>query len=350
MKPWLWIVIILVLLIIVIIIGLILLIPNLIRKFGFGRYDDDNTLHYFSHNDFEGMKQEEFTFKSNGLNLQGYLYQIENIKNKGIIVFAHGLGAGHIQYITEIHHFVKLGYLVYTFDAQGCLNSEGKGIEYISNYPKNLDDFLTYLEETKLNGGKYSLVGHSLGAYGVNLMPQFHNNIKRIVSLSGFDSTEKFMNDMLSSTKGLGNVITKLFCNQEKKRNKMYYLSSSEVLSKQKPNILLVSGTLDPLVKPESNFEHFKKVSKDNENAHFMLVEGRAHRPLLTLKASDYDTKMNIDLNNLKKKKVSKSELKQYYDSLDYNILVELDLKVMKVIDDFLDGKEIENNIVIKCE
>ena len=350
MYPWLLAIIIIIFSIIIISIAILFFsIPSIVRKTGFGRYDDNNTLHYFSHNDFDGMTQKVFSFKSNDLTLKGYLYQLEKTDNKGIIVFAHGLGAGHIQYTTEIYHFVKQGYLVYTFDAQGCLNSEGKGIEYITNYSKNLDDFLTYLEEKELNGKEYSLVGHSLGAYGVNLMSQFHTNIKRIVSLSGFDSVEKFMNDMFSPLKGASKLITKRFCKQEMKKNNKYYLSSSEVLLKQKPNILLVSGNLDPLVKPELHFDYYKQILKDNENAHFMLVEGRAHRPLLTIEASNYDTKMNKDLADLRKQKVDKITLKKYYDSLDYNLLVELDYEVMKVIDNFLDGKEIEKNIVIKC-
>lgn len=351
MKPWLVLIIIIILIIAVILFGIIVFIPCLIRKTGFGRYDDNHTLHYFTHHDFEGMTQKKFSFSSNNLTLQGYLYQMDGVERKGIIVFAHGLGAGHIQYTTEIHHFAQLGYLVYTFDAQGCLNSEGKGLKYITNYPKNLDDFLTYLEENELDGETYSLVGHSLGAYGVNLMSQFHHDIDRIVSMSGFDSIEKFMGDMLSSAKSMGKLIAKILCHQEKRKNKKYYLSSSEVLANRKPEILLISGNLDSIVKPVKHFEYYKQILKEDENAHFMLVEGRAHRPLLTIEASDYDTKRNMDLLELRKRyknKVPSHELKQYYENLDYHLLVELDDQIMRHIDRFLDHQEIEKDITIK--
>ena len=70
------------------------------------------------------------------------------------------------------------------------------------------------------------------------------------------------------------------------------------------------------------------------------MVEDRYHRPNITKVAARYDQETNIELNKLKseyKNKVPQAVLDEYYSSLDYNLLVELDSEVMNVIDVFID-------------
>ena len=353
MPWWIWLIFIIVL-IGAMFIGFVFKTSTLIRNTILGgRFDDDNTLHYFTKDDFEGLNMESFTFKSNDYNLMGYLYSTDS-EEKGIIVFAHGIGAGHIQYTTEINYYAQKGYRVYAFDAQGCLASEGNGIDYFSNYVKNLDDFLTYLESLEaLKDKKYILIGHSLGGYGVNLMIRYHKEqILKIISLSGFYDVKTLLNGVLGMTNilGISTMMTKIMVNQDKKHLGTHSLSIEDVINEIEVPMLFVSGSEDTLVRTSINYERIKLLCENKDNFKFLLVGKREHRPLLTVEAAEYDEKRTIDFNNLKvqyKNKIPDAILKSYYDNLDYNLLVQLDDEVMHVLDQFLEDKPLDRETLI---
>ncbi len=344
MEPWMWIIIIVVV-VVSMSVGFVFRTATLIRTAVLGnRFDDDHTLHYFTKDDFEGLEKEDFTFPSNGYDLAGYHYFIKDSQKKGTIVFAHGIGAGHIQYTTEINYFAQIGYDVYAFDAQGCLASPGNGIEYFTNYVQNLDDFMTYLEnKEELKEEKFILIGHSLGGYGVNLMPAFHQErILKIISMSGFNDEKALIGDILNNVKIVGKIITKILINQEKKHNESHNLTSIKAMENMTSPVLFVSGDKDSLVKPEHSFNLYKETFKDKENFYFLLVENRAHRPMLSIKAAEYDEKRTRDLDELKmtyKNKIPDEILSKYYNELDYHLLVELDPKVMDIMVQFLNDE-----------
>ncbi len=327
---------------------------NTIRKAVLGkRFDDDHTLHYFSHEDYENMTQEKFTFLSNDINLQGYLYQVTPLKHKGNIIFVHGIGVGHIQYTNDIHHYCEQGYDVYTFDGQGCLNSDGTGLEYFSNYVKNLDDFINYLKtKESLKGTKFTLVGHSLGGYAVNVIPQLHNDdIIRIVSFSGFNNVLQLMEDkFIPSLKGVGKILAKNFAKIDKKNAPAYSLSTVDVIEKNKPEILFIAGEEDTVVLRSTSFDVFKEKLNYLENTYFMLVKARHHNPYVTKESAEYFKKTRILFEELTKayKIIPDDKLKEYYESLDYKLLVELDKNVMDVVDKFINGEPIQKEIVVE--
>ncbi len=326
---------------------------NTIRTAVLGkRFDDDHTLHYFSHNDYENMTQEKFSFLSNGNKLQGYLYQVTPLKRKGNIIFVHGIGAGHIQYTNDIHHYCEQGYDVYTFDGQGCLNSEGTGLEYFSNYVKNLDDFINYLKtKEELKEAKFTLVGHSLGGYAVNIISELHNDdIIRIVSFSGFNNVLQLMKDkFIPSLHGTGKILAKNFARIDKKNSPIHSLSTVDVITKNKPEILFIVGEEDTVVLRSTSFDVFKEKLNYLDNTHFMLVKARHHNPYVTKESAKYFTETRRQFEELTKeyKAIPDDKLKEYYDSLDYKLLVELDKNVMDVVDKFINGESIQKEIVV---
>lgn len=328
-------------------------ITNTVRKAVLGkRFDDDHTLHYFSHNDYENMTQEKFDFLSNGIKLQGYLYQVKPVMHKGTIIFVHGIGVGHIQYTNDIHHYCAAGYDVYTFDGQGCLNSEGEGLEYFSNYVRNLDDFISYLKiKDELKGIKFILVGHSLGGYAVNVISEFHNeDILRIVSFSGFNNVQQLMKDkFIPSLHSIGKVMAKKFAALDKKNAPQYSLSSVDVIAKNKPEILFIAGEEDTVVFRSTSFDVFKEKLNNLDNTHFMLVKGRHHNPYVTKKSAEYFKETRRIFEDLTKeyKAIPDEKLKEYYNSLDYKLMVELDDNVMNVVDKFIEGEPIQKEIIV---
>lgn len=353
MSPWIWLIVIIVV-VVAMFIGFMFRTATLIRKTVLGgRFDDDHTLHYFSKDDFTNLNEETFDFSSNGFDLKGYLYSVDK-EEKGIIVFAHGIGAGHIQYTTEINFFAQQGYKVYAFDAQGCLNSQGDGIDYFSNYVKNLDDFLTYIESLEaLKEKKYILIGHSLGGYGVNLMVRFHKErILKIISISSFYDVKTLLSSVLgfSTFLRINKTIANILVKDDKKHLPSHSLSFSEVVDEIEVPMLFISGDQDTLVRVSNNYERYKSLCENKDNFKFLLVEKRAHRPLLSYEAASYDEKRTEELENLKgqyKNKIPDAILKSYYDNLDYNLLVQLDEKVLDVIDKFLNDEALDKETII---
>lgn len=78
--------------------------------------------------DYEGLSCSEYTFPSDkGQKLQGYWYSAGDTQ-KGIIVIAHGFGAGHNSYMDCANFFAQNGYYVFAYDATGNDKSEGDGV------------------------------------------------------------------------------------------------------------------------------------------------------------------------------------------------------------------------------
>ena len=84
-------------------------------------------LFYKDVSDFPGLFVEKYFFNSfSGDKISGFCYCYKNPQK--IIVFTHGMGAGHKAYLNEIELFCKKGYKVYTFDIKGCGESVGNSI------------------------------------------------------------------------------------------------------------------------------------------------------------------------------------------------------------------------------
>lgn len=312
------------------------------------RYDDNNTLHYFRYTDFDNLIQEKFVFNSNGLELMGFKYQNNSIDcNNEIIVFVHGLGVGHIQYTTEINHFASLGYIVYTFDGQGCNESKGDGINYFTNFIKNADDFLSCDE---LKDKKVILVGHSLGAHSIlAILKNNEDKVKRVVALSPFNDVGSLIRDQIAtSVPKLANKISKAIVRIEKRNSSKHYVYLNETLKEISKDVLIVFGDKDNVVNFNNNYLFLKDELKDKDNIHFILSKNRSHRPNLTIKATEYDEYRNKKYYEIVNEKVG-DDLVEYYNNLDYQLLVEMDERVMNVIDEFISGDILkEKELVIE--
>ena len=101
------------------------------------RYDGNPYVHYFTVEDFEGLRAQPFSFYSDGSKLNGYIYRSDLWQgpSKGLIVFSHGFGAGHLAYTTEINYFARNGYKILAFDNTGCVKSEGDSIKGFDQIP-----------------------------------------------------------------------------------------------------------------------------------------------------------------------------------------------------------------------
>ncbi len=169
----------------------------------FGKRCDKNPLlKYFTADDF-GINCEPVS-TPRGLN--GFIYRKDDkIKDGKLIIFCHGMGPGHIAYMTEIAYFCNLGYPVLALDSRGCNLSEGKnlkgmysGVETVKaaiDFARSkLNSVLSFGEGGAADEIKIYLVGHSWGAYSA-LCASAERKVRAVVAISAPDTPSKTMQE-----------------------------------------------------------------------------------------------------------------------------------------------------------
>ena len=143
--------------------------------------------------DFDGLERTRYEFASDkGQKLTGYLYQMadENADPRGIIIFAHGFGAGHNSYMDCADYFARNGYLVFAYDATGNDESEGKSLGGIPQGVIDLSYAISFVEES----GNFpelpiGLFGHSWGGYSACAVLTYHPEVKAVIECCGCNSS-----------------------------------------------------------------------------------------------------------------------------------------------------------------
>ena len=161
----------------------------------FIRNDNRDGIFYFQETDFPGLTARPYTFPAGaGHDLKGYFYSYPNPNPDRLVVFDHGMGNGHRAYMREIETLCRAGFLVYSYDHTGCMASGGKHIGGFAQSLADLDDCIKQLKrDPNLAGRSLSVVGHSWGGFSTMNIGAIHPEVKRIVSMSGFVSVRRML-------------------------------------------------------------------------------------------------------------------------------------------------------------
>lgn len=255
------------------------------------RYDDEGYIKYFSAADFPGLRDEPFFFPSGENRLAGHLYSYEGVREDTLLIFCHGIGAGHRAYMTEIALLCKAGYPVAACDNTGCLDSEGASIRCMSQSLADLDSAVRYLKQQDVFD-RYRhvyVVGHSWGGYAAGNISVLHPEIEKAVVISGFVSVERMLLGTLGGAKDPARkFLYRRLCAYEKKTAPAYYGASiADALSAGAAKYLFAHSTDDAMV-PYVYNTGFLKESPAAKNARFLICTDRKHNPNYTLDAVDY--------------------------------------------------------------
>ncbi len=178
--------IILIILIILVLFGLV--VSGIFMKVTFRSctMDMDTTIAHYDDYSFEKPRRT-VCFMSGENKLQGYIYEVND--PKGFIVFSHGIWSAPEEYLACIHFFLDHGYTVFAYDYTSYNGSEGKWAKGLSQSRKDLDAALTYIEAEHVAGDlPVYLMGHSWGAYATTSVLNYPHDVKKAVSLSGFNT------------------------------------------------------------------------------------------------------------------------------------------------------------------
>ena len=300
------------------------------------RCDDAGTAYYFSAADFPGLEAEPFSFPScKGHTLKGSFYHYANPIPGRIVVFDHGFGGGHRSYMKEIELLCRHGYLVFSYDHTGCMESGGEDIGGFTQSLVDLNDCLNALKASdRCRGLDFSVMGHSWGGFSTLNICALHPDISHIVVLSGFVSVEKLVESFFSGIlKGYRKAILALETNPDFAR-----YNAVESLSGTDARVLLVYSENDKLVSRTVHFDTLKAGLSHKKNVRFLLVPNKGHNPNYTEDAVSYLGQYSADIAKKAKKLTSEDAKKAYVGSWDWHRMTAQDETVWAEIFKTLDA------------
>lgn len=313
-------------------------IINAYKGMMYRRCDDTETVFYFSADDFQGLRKEEYTFKASaGHTLKGYIYSYENPIKDRLIVFDHGFGGGHRAYMKEIELLCRHGYTVLSYDHTGCMESGGESPNGLAQSLCDLNDCMSSLKsDARFEGCSFSVVGHSWGAFSTLNIAALFPEITHIVALCGFVS----VNDMIKTFfAGPMKPYRKALARLERESNPHFFdFNALESLSGSGVKALLIYSEDDALCRRE-HYDILKNGLSDKENVSFIFEKNKGHNPNYTENAVSLlgeFTKSRAKL--LKKKDLSKPDKERFVASFDWNAITEQDAEIWSKIFEHLDN------------
>ena len=300
-------------------------ILNIYKSFAYTRCDDLGLAYYFTSNDFPGLRKEEYPFKSSmGHTLQGYIYYYDNPVQDKLVVFDHGFGGGHESYMKEIEMLCKRGFKVFAYDHTGCMASGGDTPNGMAQSLRDLDDCIKEIKTNdKLKSLDIYVIGHSWGGFSTLNISKLHNDIKKVVVISGFVSVTDLVNSFFSGIlKGYRKIVLEL---ENRSNPEFVRYNAVSSLKDTTADVLLIYSSNDNLCKKDPHYDLLFENLKDKPNIKFLLVNNKGHNPNYTEDAVKYLGEYIKKKNKLSKKLKTKEEKEKFVASFDWNKMTEQD-------------------------
>ncbi len=305
------------------------------------RCEGDDNLKYLKAKNFDNLNALPISFKSDKQQtLNGFLYSSAKVDAyKGLIVFSHGMGAGHLAYTTEINYFAQKGYIVLAYDNTGTCASEG---EKIKGFAQGIIDLKYALDFVKtrddLKDLSVLLVGHSWGAYSVSNVSALNPSveIKGIVAFSPFNSMNKLIRDIAKQkTKANLSILSPFFDIINFVRfGKAGNLRTCDSINSNSIPTLIMHGGNDMQVTLKNSPVGKKHKIQDNPNARTVLYDSKYHNVYLAKEAEQYLNDTFAKIESLGK---NSPEAYEVYQNIDYSLITKEDLSVMETVSAFLE-------------
>ena len=145
-------------------------------------------------------------FESCGSKLYGNMFVASGEGPHPTIILMHGFPGNEVNYdLAQV--FRRQGFNVLVFHYRGCYGSEGDFTW--KHLFEDADSAINYLrsdearEKYRVDGNKIVLAGHSMGGFAALYSCLFHDEIKNVVSIAGFNSGA--FGEVLESSKEIYN-------------------------------------------------------------------------------------------------------------------------------------------------
>ncbi len=305
------------------------------------RCEGNDNLKYLKAKNFDNLNARPISFKSDkGQTLNGFLYDSAKVESyKALIVFSHGMGAGHLAYTTEINYFAQKGYLVLAYDNTGTCASEGEKLYGFAQGIIDLKHALDFVKSREdLADMPLLLLGHSWGAYSVcnvaALVPE--KDIRGIVAFSPFNSMNKLIRDIAKAKTKLNLSIFSPFFDTINliRFGKTGVLRSCNTIDNNSIPTLVMHGGNDMQVTLKNSPVGKKHKIKNNPNAQTVLYESKYHNVYLAKDAEQY---LNDTFAKIETLGENSPEAYEIYQNIDYSLITKEDLTVMETANSFFE-------------
>lgn len=309
-------------------------IEKMYRSNLFVRNDNAHDIYYFGPEDFPGLQAHPFEFRAKaGHTLKGYFYHYEDPVPGRVIVFDHGMGNGHRAYMREIERLAREGFLVFSYDHTGCMESGGESTNGFAQSLSDLDDCITALKDTdRVRRRRIAVMGHSWGGFSALNIAVFHPEVSHVIAMSGFISIPI----MLQQTfKGILKPYWESILELEHQVNPEYaYLDARKSIWFSDTNYLLIYSADDKVVRKNPHYDMLFNCFARRYNVKLLLVEGKGHSPNYTKEAVALKDAFFKDFQKaVKRKKLeTKEQQKAFMSRYDWKAMTEQDEYVWKEV------------------
>ena len=304
-----------------------------------GRYDGDPALYYGTPEEYPGLVAEPFDVTmSEGTVLRGFFYYYGAFDPERLIVFDHGIGAGHRAYMREIAYLAEHNYTVYSYDHTGCVMSDGTGIHGFAQGVADLDRVLTVLQaDSRFANVPRKIMGHSWGGYSCMNVAALHPEVTHVVSLAGFVSARLLCEQYVPNPflKYVDEVM-----DRERQHNPQYAdMDARKSLKKAPARALHIQSKDDSMVKFNLCYELLAQNLGEEDGVEFIEVDGLDHNPQRTKAAVEALGVMQKDLAQKHKKHAldTKEQQDAFRAAYDWKLITEQDSAMWEKIFAFLE-------------
>ena len=315
-------------------------INKLYRNNVYKRNGYSDTVYYFSASDFDGLREEKHPIKSSlGHTLAGRFYSYGTASYDRIIIFEHGMGAGHRSYMKEIELLCRRGYTVFAYDHTGCAESGGDETGGFLGSLIDLNDVLSALKsDGRFASAVFSVVGHSWGGFSALNISAFHKDISHIVAISGFVSIERIIEQYMGKIPF--GMSKRIYADECLKNPTFAKCSAEHSLRETAAKVLIIHSRDDKTVSAKDNFDYLKQTLSDREGTYFIELDGRDHNPNYTPRAIEYKANFFTELKRSARKlrRATPQQKKDFVSTYDFNVMTEQDTELWDRICEFLES------------
>ncbi len=313
--------------VLVVVISIILLLITCWMALCIKLYDDNINISADSYeplmlrvSDFEGLECKEYSFTSDkGQNLAGYLYS-KCREVHGIVIIAHGFGAGHNSYMDVADYFAGNGYLVFAYDATAMDKSEGESLGGVPQGVIDLDHAISFVENChEIPDLPIVLFGHSWGGYSVSSVLTYHPEVSAVIECSGFNSSP----DMFESggKDVAGNVIYAMrpciSIYEHIKYGKYAENTAMDGFDSTDAPVMIVHSADDGVIGIEYGLDKYYKKYAEDPRFTFIRFEDRGHNDIFNDPDNTYKDEFNADFD-------------KWLETLDYDYLAKENMERFK--------------------
>lgn len=254
----------------------------------FGRRFESNPMFLNHVEDYAGLERKKYEFSSDrGQTITGYMYSSGD-SQRGIIVFAHGYGAGgHNSYMEVINCFAQNGFYVFAYDATGNDESGGKGIGGVPQGLIDLDYAITFVEDSgNFEPLPIMLFGHSWGGYSVSNVLNYHPEVKAVIECSGPNSSTDLLEGGGKQVIGsfIYIVIPVIRVYEDIRFGDYAKTTALEGFAATDAPIMIVHSSDDDTVPIGYGYDIYYEVFKDDPRFVFVRLEDKGHNSFLRVK------------------------------------------------------------------